>query len=44
MTKIKFIDKNGTFRLKNPENYNGLYLPIAGEKGIKIKYHPKSWR
>ena len=40
MTKIKFIDKNGTFRLKNPENYNGLYLPIAGEKGLKSSITP----
>jgi len=40
MSKIKFTDKNGTFRLKNPENYSGLYLPIAGEKGLKSSITP----
>ena len=32
MKNIDFIDKYGTFRIKNPENYSGLYLPLAGEK------------
>ena len=31
MNKIEFTDKNGTFRIHNPENYSGLYLPLAGE-------------
>ena len=35
MKKIEFIDKNGTFRIKNPENYSGLYFPLAGEGGLK---------
>ena len=44
MNKIEFTDKNGTFRIHNPENYSGLYLPLAGETisrgdGIKIKYY-----
>lgn len=32
--KIEFTDKNGTFRIHNPENYSGLYLPLAGETGL----------
>ena len=35
MNKIEFTDKNGTFRIHNPENYSGLYLPLAGETGLK---------
>ena len=23
--------ENGTFTITNPENYSGLYLPLAGE-------------
>ena len=30
MRKINFTDKNGTFTITNPENYSGLYLPLAG--------------
>ncbi|WP_443595570.1 GH36-type glycosyl hydrolase domain-containing protein [Agathobacter sp.] len=40
MKNIEFIDKNGTFRIKNPENYSGLYLPIAGEQGLKSSITP----
>ena len=35
MKKIEFTDKNGTFRIHNPENYSGLYFPLAGETGLK---------
>lgn len=40
MEKIKFVDKNGTFVIDNPENYSGLYLPLAGEKGLKSSITP----
>ena len=35
MGKIKFGGVNGDFSLEKPENYNALYFPVAGEKGIK---------
>lgn len=40
MKNIDFIDKYGTFRIENPENYSGLYLPLAGEKGLKSSITP----
>ena len=33
MKQIEFTDKNGTFTIHNPENYSGLYLPLAGKQG-----------
>lgn len=39
MGKIKFND-NEVFSLKNPENYNGLYLPVANELGLKSSLTP----
>ena len=35
MGKIKFTDKNVSFVIENPENYSGLYLPLAGEMEVK---------
>ncbi|CBK73624.1 hypothetical protein CIY_07260 [Butyrivibrio fibrisolvens 16/4] len=32
MSKINYVDKNGTFELKNPEHTSGLYLPMASKK------------
>ena len=40
MSQIKFIDKDGTFKIENPENYSGLYFPIAGERGLKSSITP----
>lgn len=40
MDKIKFLDDNGTFCMKQPENYSGLYFPIAREGGIKCSITP----
>ena len=40
MSQIKFVDKDGTFKIENPENYSGLYFPIAGEKGLKSSVTP----
>ncbi len=35
MEGYAFIDEKGTFTIKNPENYNYLYFPLAGNKGLK---------
>lgn len=35
MSYIEFKGQDGTFSMENPENYTGLYFPIAGEKGLK---------
>ena len=35
MKYIEFQDKNGTFIIQNPENYGEIYLPLAGESGMK---------
>ena len=40
MKKIKFAGTDGTFSMEQPENYNYLYFPIAGEKGIKSSVTP----
>ena len=37
---MKFIDKNGTFVMECPENYSYMYLPLAGEKGLKSSITP----
>ena len=31
----EFIDKNGSFRMKSPENTSYLYFPLAGDSGLK---------
>ena len=35
MRSLLFLDDNGTFTIERPENYSGLYFPIAGTKGLK---------
>lgn len=40
MKYIEFQDRNGTFTIHNPENYSYLYLPMAGENGIKSSITP----
>lgn len=40
MKKIEFVDDNGTFVIRQPENYSYLYFPIAGEKGLKSSVTP----
>lgn len=40
MGTISFLDENGKFTLKNPENYSGLYFPIAQNMGIKSALTP----
>ena len=34
MKYIKFQDKKGTFTIQSPENYSGLYFPLAGDGGL----------
>ena len=38
--QIKFLDENGTFALRRPENVSGLYFPLAGEAGLKSALSP----
>ena len=40
MGKIQFSGVDGTFTMEQPEDYSGLYFPIAGEKGIKSSVTP----
>ncbi len=40
METIRFLDKDGTFSIDQPENYSGLYFPVAGENGIKSSLSP----
>ncbi len=40
MGTIRFLGKDGTFSIERPENYSGLYFPVAGEHGIKSSLSP----
>lgn len=40
METIRFLDRDGTFAIEQPENYSALYFPIAGEQGIKSSLTP----
>lgn len=40
MGKICFLDDQGTFILKNPEEVSCLYFPLAGEGGLKSAVTP----
>lgn len=40
MAGYQFLEEKGTFTIKNPENYSALYVPIAGECGIKGSVTP----
>ena len=40
MDGIHFKDAEGTFSIANPENYSGLYFPIAGTTGLKSSVTP----
>ena len=37
---IRFLNDDGDFILDNPENYSGLYFPIASEAGLKSALTP----
>lgn len=41
MNKIRFTDKYGSFQCENADSVNGLYFPLAGEKGLKSAFTPK---
>ena len=38
--QIKFLDENGTFTLRGPENVSGLYFPLASGTGLKSALSP----
>ena len=38
--KPVFIDDSGDFSLRRPENVSALYLPLAGERGLKSAVSP----
>lgn len=40
MSKIHFTGEEEIFTIENPENYSGLYFPMAGEKGLKSAVTP----
>ncbi|SDB19604.1 hypothetical protein SAMN02910298_00900 [Pseudobutyrivibrio sp. YE44] len=40
MSGIEFIDKNGSFKLNNPNHTSGLYLPLASLVGLKSAVTP----
>ena len=40
MSQIRFLDKNGTFEVNDPGHTSGLYLPLAGNKGLKSAVTP----
>ena len=40
MSKIRFIDENGSFEIKSPQHTSGLYLPLASTKGLKSAVTP----
>lgn len=40
MKQIHFTDEKCTFSVRNPENWNYLYFPIAGLKGLKSAVTP----
>ncbi len=40
MESYRILDEKGTFTLEKPENYSGLYFPLAGEQGMKSAIAP----
>lgn len=40
MNNIKFTDQYGSFTCENPDLVNGLYFPLASEKGLKSAVTP----
>ncbi|MCC8106173.1 MAG: cellobiose phosphorylase [Clostridiales bacterium] len=41
MSGYEYLDDNGTFRLRRPNQTSYLYFPIAGENGLKGAITPK---
>lgn len=40
MRHLDFIDRHGSFTIKNPENISFLYFPLASETGLKSSVTP----
>lgn len=40
MNHLKFIDEHGSFLIRQPENTNYLYFPLASETGLKSAVTP----
>ena len=40
MSGYKFIDCCGSFEIKDPQHTSGLYLPVAGGKGLRSAVSP----
>lgn len=40
MKQLTFTDREGSFRLSNPENISYLYFPLASEAGLKSSVTP----
>ena len=40
MEKYQFIDNKGTFTIKNADHHTYLYLPLAGDAGLKSAITP----
>lgn len=40
MEKINFLNEDGDFSMRRPENTSYLYFPVAGEGGIKSSLTP----
>ena len=40
MSGYKFIDKHGSFEMKNPQHTSGLYLPVSGNTGLRSAVSP----
>lgn len=40
MGNYRYLDKNGTFLLENPECYSGQYFPMANESGALCSITP----
>ena len=40
MSGYEFIDRHGSFRIENPQHTSGLYIPLAGKKGLRSAVSP----
>ncbi len=40
MSGYEYIDRHGSFRIKNPQHTSGLYIPVAGGKGLRSAVSP----
>ncbi len=40
MSGYEYIDRHGSFRINNPQHTSGLYIPVAGGKGLRSAVSP----